>query len=353
MLQLQALEIGEKNGIGNFRATPSWQKLSKPRHKFSMRARTRQGQNSPEESSLVAVQLGDLVRRTAKELGISKIFNADQNACFVLNILPKALAKTEEKTVWVRCSGKEKERATVILLGDSNGGKYPPTVVFKIKRSAFEETAQENLRVRHGFGSKVWKEVRAIEDATGLSIFDNTTAWWNELQQLQFLAQHFAQRHDMSQAVLLLLDDFSGPVIAKVVAYAKEINVVVLKVPPRFTSVCQPADVSWMKPFKDKMRGQWIDFLRLQIRERRQQTTTQQTTTAFKMKSPIRTDTGEWIDAAWRDLSAETIRAGYSREHMRTEKVQPAFSELIAELESFHVVDIKFGDTDSDDDFDR
>nr|CCA17022.1 conserved hypothetical protein [Albugo laibachii Nc14] len=258
MLQLQALEIGEKNGIGNFRATPSWQKLFKRRHKFSMRASTRQGQKTPEDSSLIAVQFGELVRRTAQELGVSKIFNAYQSGncfsifiCFsdVVSNIPKAcfyeylpkrtLAKTGEKTVWVRCSGKEKERATVMLLGDSNGGKYAPTVVFKAKRSVVEETAQENLRVRHGFGRKVWKEVRAIEDATGLSIFGNTTAWWNESLQLQFLAQHFAQRPDMSQAVLLLLDDFSGPVSAKVVAYAKEINVVVLKVPPRFTSVCQ------------------------------------------------------------------------------------------------------------------
>nr|CCA28148.1 AlNc14C1323G12888 [Albugo laibachii Nc14] len=240
-----------------------------------------------------------------------------------------------------------------MLLGDSNGGKYAPTVVFKAKRSEVEETDQENLRVRHGFGRKVWKEVRAIEDAAGLWIFGNTTAWWNELQQLQFLAQHFAQQPDMSQAVLLLLDDFSGHWTAKVVAYAKETNVVVLKVPPRFTSFCHPADVSWMKPFKDKMRDQWIDFLRLQIRERRQQTTTQQPTTAFKMKSPTRTDTAEWIAAAWIDLSAETIRAGYSGAHMRTEKVQPAVSELIAELESLQVVDSTFGDIESDDDFDR
>ena len=71
------------------------------------------------------------------------------------------------------------------------------------------------------------------------------------------------------------------------------------------------------------------------------------------MMSLMRADTAEWIADAWRDFSAETIRTGYSRAHMRTEKVQPAVNELIAELESLYVMDSTFGDIGADDDFDR
>ncbi|KAG4250293.1 hypothetical protein PC116_g1933 [Phytophthora cactorum] len=47
--------------------------------------------------------------------------------CF-LNIYPqkKTLNVRGAKTVWVRCGGASKERATVMLLGDSNGVRYTP-----------------------------------------------------------------------------------------------------------------------------------------------------------------------------------------------------------------------------------
>lgn len=69
------------------------------------------------------------------------------------------------------------------------------------------------------------------------------TAWWNGYLLLQFLKYHFAARQDPSKSVLLL-DDFSGRWIREVVEFAASINVVLLRVPPGATSVCQPADVA-------------------------------------------------------------------------------------------------------------
>lgn len=48
------------------------------------------------------------------------------------------------KTVWVRGGGKDKERATVILLDDSSGAKYPPWVVFKAAKPTAEGGDEEN-----------------------------------------------------------------------------------------------------------------------------------------------------------------------------------------------------------------
>ncbi|OWZ23108.1 hypothetical protein PHMEG_0002064, partial [Phytophthora megakarya] len=49
--------------------------------------------------------------------------------------------------------------------------------------------------------------------------------------------------------VLLLWDDFSGHWIQPVRDYAASINVVLIKIPPGYTSSCQPADIAWMKSF--------------------------------------------------------------------------------------------------------
>jgi hypothetical protein len=34
-----------------------------------------------------------------------------------------------------------------------------------------------------------------------------------------------------------------------------------MKVPAGLTSVCQPADVAWMKPFNELIRSRWVDTL--------------------------------------------------------------------------------------------
>ncbi|OWZ23001.1 hypothetical protein PHMEG_0002210 [Phytophthora megakarya] len=56
----------------------------------------------------------------------------------------------------------------------------------------------------------------------------------------------------MAKPVLFL---WSAHWIEKVLACAKEVNVVLMRIPPGYPCVCQPADVCWNKPFKQKMHG--------------------------------------------------------------------------------------------------
>lgn len=46
----------------------------------------------------------------------------------------------------------DRERATALLLGDSDGGYYPPYVVLKSKRSTVEGGELANCEKRRGFG---------------------------------------------------------------------------------------------------------------------------------------------------------------------------------------------------------
>ena len=123
--------------------------------------------------------------------------------------------------------------------------------------------------------------MQKTQECTKMHVYGNKTPWWNFNLQLKFLETFFSSRPDMSVPVLLLLDDFSGHWTQPVRDYATASKVIMLKVPPGYPSVCQPADVCWMKPFKDQIRVQWIGFLREQIEKWR-------VGEPFKMKAPQR-----------------------------------------------------------------
>ncbi|RHZ04965.1 hypothetical protein DYB26_013556 [Aphanomyces astaci] len=61
----------------------------------------------------------------AKENDIDVIYNADQTAVNYEYLPTKTINKTGEKTIWVKCGGKTKERVTDMLLADSTGTKHP------------------------------------------------------------------------------------------------------------------------------------------------------------------------------------------------------------------------------------
>jgi len=77
--------------------------------------------------------------------------------------LPKhSISPRGAKIVWVRHAGKDKERTTVMLLGDSEGAKVKPFVVLKTTRSKVAGGDQANWTERRGFGIHVWKDAKAF-----------------------------------------------------------------------------------------------------------------------------------------------------------------------------------------------
>ncbi|EGZ11957.1 hypothetical protein PHYSODRAFT_515982, partial [Phytophthora sojae] len=79
--------------------------------------------------------------------------------------------------------------------------------------------------------------------------------------------------------ILLLFVDFSGHWAEEAVAYAKEINVMVLDIPPNSTSVCQLANATWNRPPKAQLRNLWIGSLRGQLNARNSEV-------LFKLQAP-------------------------------------------------------------------
>lgn len=252
--------------------------------------------------------------------------------------IPKrTIEQTGSKTVWIRCASGTKTRATVMLLADSLGNKMKPTVILKTTPSKLPHVAAANIADRHGFGVRTWSKVKQIQTSTGMRVYGNKSGWWNEQIHVLFLKQHFASRADPETPVLLLLDEFSGHWTPTVRKCAAEINVHLMKVPGGLTSVCQPADISWMKPFKDQIRGSWVDALMDQLERHVPDN-------PFKLEAPKVDQVCEWVVSAWDKMSSRSICSGFERAHMQ--------DRCTAVAELLHERHLSIEEVDSDDEFD-
>ncbi|KAE8910981.1 hypothetical protein PF005_g22617 [Phytophthora fragariae] len=165
MLHFKTLDFAEQAGLSRqmFTASWAWRKCFIKRHRLIFRARTRQGQKSPEDSAKAVEELNKTMKETMHKLDLQEAYNADQTPIFFEYVHKQTLNARGARTVWVRSGGKEKERMTCKLLGSPYGRKFTPFFVIKTRKSTVKKRAEENLRLRHGFGKTLWKEIRVLQ----------------------------------------------------------------------------------------------------------------------------------------------------------------------------------------------
>ena len=196
--------------------------------------KTNQGQIAPNDYLQRLQNFSLQVKQKVKELGVKVTWNADQTPVQYEMIPKKTIDNTCQKTIWVRCAGKDKERVSVMLLGNSLGEKKKPCIVFKQVAPTTVFAAQDNKMNRNGFGPRVWKDVScsAIEHG-GLQVFANAKAWFTSDIIVKWLQYNFPFNTEL---VLLLLDEFTGHQTQEVFEAAKKLNVHIMTIPPGLTS---------------------------------------------------------------------------------------------------------------------
>ncbi|KAI9998826.1 hypothetical protein PInf_003417 [Phytophthora infestans] len=108
MLQLQAKEAAADIGLeGKFAATSTWVKLFLRRHKLALRARTRQGQTTPQDAQDAATTFRALVLQTIVEKKCVQVYNADQTG---VNFELRGLWINRLRDQLVAYRAKEKQR---------------------------------------------------------------------------------------------------------------------------------------------------------------------------------------------------------------------------------------------------
>ncbi|RHY13205.1 hypothetical protein DYB26_005619 [Aphanomyces astaci] len=120
----------------------------------------------PEQNSTPAVHIGN-------RLCVTKRYNADQNGVFYEYLPKRTINAGGVKTVWVPCGGKDKERSTAMLLGDSEGNKYPLFIVLMQTKSTIATTLRANINDRNGFGVFPIGRDHIVEKATQMSVTIN------------------------------------------------------------------------------------------------------------------------------------------------------------------------------------
>ena len=103
---------------------------------------------------------------------------------------------------------------------------------------------------------------------------------------------------------LLVWDKFSAHLTEGVVKKVRDTGTHVAVIPGGLTSTLQPLDVSINKPFKDKLRELWMEWMASEQYS---------LTPSGNMKAPPLDTCAKWVDAAWTSIKVPIIVKAFKK----------------------------------------
>jgi len=159
-----------------------------------------------------------------------------------------------------------------MLAANDGGRKLPPLLILKL----------ETLPKSEAFPKDVI--VRAQEKG-----------WMTEELMLEWLKIVWGcrPRAFLDQTSMLVLDTFRGHLTDSVKNQLRKMKTELVAIPGEMTSVLQPMDVSVNKPFKDRLRQQYLTWIADPARE---------LTETGKIKHAAPSEVAQWVSAAWKAI---------------------------------------------------
>ncbi|RHY19924.1 hypothetical protein DYB32_010141 [Aphanomyces invadans] len=160
MLKIMALEVAIDSGLQDHEFLAGWHRVHgfKRQHGLSMRARTRIGQDTPEDGVETLNGFASRIRCILADHNIERIYNADQTGVNYEYLPTKTLNPTGDRTISIKCGGKTKERVTAMLLADSTGAKHPLFLVLRPPQTRSSEVYRSNCSRRRA--RPLWVRLR-------------------------------------------------------------------------------------------------------------------------------------------------------------------------------------------------
>jgi DDE superfamily endonuclease len=178
------------------------------------------------------------------------IINMDQTPVFFSQHPNRTLHLQGERTINIRASGYAKSRITASLAITASGHKLKPMAIFQGERQG--RIATREFTAAH-------------PNAAQVSLCCQPSAWQDEKNMLQWIETclvPYLEEKPADTPAFLLLDHFSVHWTANVQNRLEEIGVACHRIPPGCTGLVQPIDVGIGKPFKDRLKQQWSEWMR-------------------------------------------------------------------------------------------
>jgi hypothetical protein len=241
-LKYEAMRLHKLNGNQSFKASQGWFAKFKKRHDITFRRTTHVSQHAEEiTSNRVDSFLRFVLRmRTLRQYDDRDILNMDETPVWLEMPGKSTLNMKGASEVSVASTGHEKERVTVTLAAYADGTKLSPLVHLPGSRELPKKDIPSGIIVYMcGTGKKSWADETSIK-------------FW--------LSRLYGRNN--SRRRLLVWDAFLAHKTENIKTAVKTIyNSDMCVIPGGCTSKLQPADVSWNKPFKNKISELYDEWL--------------------------------------------------------------------------------------------
>ncbi len=267
-------EFGEKDFVARCSAVKSFVHA----HSLVYRMGMHVCQHKPEEVEAEASDFMRLIRPFGPHCNRRFILNMDQTPVYFLMSTKKMLELVEKKTIHICMLTNDTRRATVAVTIMGDDTVLPLTIIFKgnhDRRIAQLEFVTYPARHHYCCQDTVWMDKHVM------------LTWVEEV-----LAPYVMTAPD-DIIPLMILDSYQCHMMASVVYKIQELGVEVKHIPGGCTSLCQPVDVGFIKPFKSHVQKMWIKWM---IAKGVQEGTTSLLT---------RHDVAVWVDKAMAQMKEE------------------------------------------------
>ena len=216
-------------------------------NKVSIRRKTHEAQKHPQETQDLAEKFIVSMRPFLLQSNQDKrfIINMDQTPIFFSMVPNTTLNRVGERSVNVRSSSSSTMRVTVALTVTAAGGLLPPMFVFKAKP-----------------GGHVQRELRNFPEGAAYTVQHNT--WMDESVMLQWVdrvLKPWSETVPETIVPYLLLDSYKVHLMTTVTRQIESLGIEVDHIPGGCTGLAQPIDVRIGKPFKNRVRHKWEDWI--------------------------------------------------------------------------------------------
>ena len=267
----------------SFVASAGWCTRFMNRFSLALRQRTKIAQKLPADLSekVSSFQKYTINLRQKHKYDLAQIGNMDETPMTFDLPGNRTVNAVGEKTIMVKTTGHEKTHFTVVLSCMADGTRLKPVVIFKRK------TLPKGAKFPHGVVVKA-----------------HPKGWMDEKGTTDWLEEVWNKRPGalLRQRSMLVWDMFRAHITDNVKDKAKNLQTDLCVIPGGLTSMLQPLDVCLNKPFKDRLRQIWTEWMT---------SGSAKTTKGGNLQKPDITLVCQWVKDAWDSIPNEMIRKAF------------------------------------------